>query len=431
SIAGDLTAAAALPKGAAASSTGKRQGLAMTVQRSRFSQIGGALTGSRAQIGGALDRLLVKATLTASSAAAADSGSTTPQDYLLPLLDAAPTIASIYSIYDKLNAQIYAENYTLALGRMQDIQKSLSDRLNSLGTVLTTPGELEVLDQSTGLGNSWNAWTSIYGSSSTHKEDLANGDGGSSRNSFGDVTSVERRFGRLTLGFFGACGTSSTQLNLPSSRISSDSWHLGMYMSTPLTWRLFLDLTAFYGNSDNVIRRTQLDTGAESRVKTETQEWLTQIGMGAQLAAAGSRWSIVPTARLAFAVVHQAGMSEQNVGALGVNTSARWDTTMLSKMGVEVSREGRIMKQPVRVSLLGAWVHDFSAAGRNQEVRWQGAPDISWTVSNQRRSADSLRFGSSAEFTLGERRTLRLYAEQDFAEGNRVLRGGVTFTIGF
>jgi hypothetical protein len=124
-------------------------------------------------------------------------------------------------------------------------------------------------------------------------------------------------------------------------------------------------------------------------------------------------------------------MSEQNVGALGVNTGARWDTTMLSKMGVEVSREGRIMKQPVRVSLLGAWVHDFSAAGRSQEVRWQGAPDISWTVSNKRRSADSLRVGSSVEFTLGERRTLRLYAEQDFAEGNRVLRGGATFTIGF
>jgi outer membrane autotransporter protein len=347
------------------------------------------------------------------------------------LLDASPTVAAIYSIYDKLNAQIYAENYTLALGRMQDIQKSLSDRLNSLGTVLTTPGELEVLDQSTGLGNSWNAWTSVYGSSTNHKEDLANGDGGSSRNSFGDLTSVERRFGRLTLGFFGACGTSSTQLNLPSSRISSDSWHLGMYMSTPLTWRLFLDLTAFYGSSDNIIRRTQLDTGAESRVKTETQEWLTQIGMGAQLAAAGSSWSIVPTARLAFAGVHQDGMSEQNVGALGVNTGARWDSTMLSKIGMEVSKEGRIMKQPVRVSLLGAWVHDFSAAGRNQEVRWQGAPDISWTVSNQRRSADSLRLGSSVEFTLGDRRTLRLYVEQDYAEGNRVLRGGATFTIGF
>jgi ketopantoate hydroxymethyltransferase len=64
-------------------------------------------------------------------------------------------------------------------------------------------------------------------------------------------------------------------------------------------------------------------------------------------------------------------------------------------------------------------------------MRWQGAADSPFAVSSNQRSADSLRVGSSIEFTLGDRRTLRIYAEQDFAESNRVLRGGATFTIGF
>jgi len=345
-------------------------------------------------------------------------------------MDAA---ANPTAIIDQLNPQIYAENYSLAIGRMQDIQKSLSDRLNALGTVLTTPGELEVLDQAAGLGNSWNAWTNAYGSSSSHRADLANGDGGSSRSAFGDVTAVERRFGRLTLGFFGACGTGSTQLNLPVSKITSDSWHLGMYMSTPLAWRMFLDVTAFYGEADNIIRRTQSVGGTDyaTRVTTETQEWLTQVGLGAQLARAGSPWSIVPSIRFAYAGMHQAGMTEQNAGDLGVTTDQRWNATALSRVGLEVSREGHIYKQPVRMSLLAAWVHDYAAAGRTLGMRWQGAADSPFAVSSNQRSADSLRVGSSIEFTLGDRRTLRIYAEQDFAESNRVLRGGATFTIGF
>ncbi|NBV84730.1 MAG: autotransporter outer membrane beta-barrel domain-containing protein, partial [Verrucomicrobia bacterium] len=253
------------------------------------------------------------------------------------------------------------------------------------------------------------------------------------RSAYGNVTAVERRFGRLTLGFFGACGTASSQMNLPTSSISSDSWHLGMYMSSPLAWRMFVDVTAFYGEADNIIRSTEQVGGVNysTRAKTETQEWLTQVGMGAQLAPTGSLWSIVPSIRFAYAGVHQAGMTETGAGELGIIADQRWNATALSRMGLDISKEGKLFKRPVRASLLAAWVHDFAASGRTLGVRWQGAADIPWTISSQARSADSLRLGSSVEFTLGARRTMRLYAERDFSEGNRALTGGVTFTIGF
>jgi hypothetical protein len=35
------------------------------------------------------------------------------------------------------------------------------------------------------------------------------------------------------------------------------------------------------------------------------------------------------------------------------------------------------------------------------------------------------------EIGLGERRTLRLTGEEEFQQNTQILRGGVTFTIGF
>jgi hypothetical protein len=42
-----------------------------------------------------------------------------------------------------------------------------------------------------------------------------------------------------------------------------------------------------------------------------------------------------------------------------------------------------------------------------------------------------LRVGGALELGVGDRRTLRLYGEQEFLQGKNVFRGGVNFTIGF
>jgi hypothetical protein len=98
---------------------------------------------------------------------------------------------------------------------------------------------------------------------------------------------------------------------------------------------------------------------------------------------------------------------------------------------LDVSREGRIGSVPTRLSASAAWVHDFAADPRRLGVRWLGEPGTSWTISSGRRSADSVRLGASLEIGLGERRTLRLTGEEEFQQNTQILRGGVTFTIGF
>ena len=55
--------------------------------------------------------------------------------------------------------------------------------------------------------------------------DPSQGVGRYSRNEAGDVTGIELRFGKLTLGLLGAKGGGSAQLNAPVASVSSDTWH--------------------------------------------------------------------------------------------------------------------------------------------------------------------------------------------------------------
>jgi len=361
---------------------------------------------------------------------------------VLDILDAAQTEGEVVRLLDQLNPKAFSEVYSLALSRLQDVQKTVSDRLTLLGTAMTTLGEAEVLSLATGQGSEWTGWTNAYGSWSAREAKPSLGEGGSTRSSTGNVTGLERRFGALTLGLLGALGTSSTQLNQPSSTVTSESWHLGLYLSTPVVGRVFADGGFFFGGGENVIKRTQTLPTTDSfgtpsvlslsgRTRIMNQEWLVQLGGGAQLAPTGSKWSVVPTVRVAYAGVRQEGGRESGALSMGIVSDPKWNGTVLTRTGLDISKEGRVGRVPVRATGNAAWVHDFEADPRRLGVRWQGLDSVPWMISSERRSADVLRLGVSLELGLGERRTLRLYAEQEYLQNTKVLRGGVTLTIGF
>jgi len=195
-----------------------------------------------------------------------------------------------------------------------------------------------------------------------------------------------------------------------------------------------MDVSGFYGEAENIVRRTQNIPGVgvyESRINAVTREWLLQVGMGAQLAAEGSRWSIVPSVRGAYAGMRQGGMVETGAGDLGVRTDAALRGTFITRTALEVASEWRLGRLPLRASGSAAWVHDFDARPRSMGVRWEGAQDLPWMISSQKQTSDALRMGLSFEIGLGDRRTLRLYGEQEFLQRNKVLRGGISYSIGF
>jgi autotransporter-associated beta strand protein len=400
----------------------------LVLKRVPYEKLGGA--GNRGEVGRGLDLALKSTNETFAS--------------LFYVMDDFSSQAEVQAVLAQLNPKAYAEVYSLALSRLQDVQKSVNERLTQLGTALGKHGDGTVLSLSTGTEEGWTGWTNAYGSWLAREANPGLGDGGFSQNSVGEVTGVERRMGGLTFGFIGALGTGSTQINLPSSSISSESWHLGMYASTPLAGCLFGDALVTYGEGENVIKRTQnvptldgfgnaVNQSVSGRGRMLNEEWLLQLGVGAQVAPMASRWSVVPSVRLAYAGVQQKAAREKMnaLEALGIQSDANANRTMLMRSAVEIAKEGFIARVPVRATASAAWVHDFLADPRRLGVRWQGVEGASWLISTERRSSDALRLGAALEIGISDRRTLRLYGEQEYLNNTKVLRGGLSISIGF
>ena len=94
------------------------------------------------------------------------------------------------------------------------------------------------------------------------------------------------------------------------------------------------------------------------RAFMQTEEWLLQAGLGGQLAREGSRWSLVPSARVAYTGMHFGksgveglGPLDLQSGTLGIRSNSKWNATVLSRVGMDIAREGRLLRVPVRVRL--------------------------------------------------------------------------------
>jgi hypothetical protein len=121
----------------------------------------------------------------------------------------------------------------------------------------------------------------------------------------------------------------------------------------------------------------------------------------------------------------------EGIGPLGVRSDSKWNATLLSRVGLDLAREYKLARVPVRLTASAAWVHDFNTEPRVLSVAWQGLEERRWGVGSGGTASDLLRVGGALEFGIGDRRTLRLYGEQEFLQHINVFRGGISFTIGF
>jgi outer membrane autotransporter protein len=213
-------------------------------------------------------------------------------------------------------------------------------------------------------------------------------------------------------------------------------------MSAPVRDRVFVDGLFFVGEAENTLTRTQTLPRTDAfgnptlvnlpgRTQLISQEQLAQLGLGVVATPDGCWWKMVPSLRVAYAGVRQGKARESGAGSLGVETDSKTHGTVLTRTGIDMSAEGRLGRLPIRVTSSTAWVHDFATNPRRLEVRWQGDDSVPWRLSGARQSGDLLRVGLALECGLGDRRSLRLYAEQEFLDKRRILRGGATFTVNF
>lgn len=386
----------------------------MVLQRVPYEVLGGGGVGGR--VGAVLDLNL--ATTDANLSA------------MLDALDSLQTVAEVHAILGRINPRAYAEVYSLAVSRLQDVQKTLSDRLNSLGAASLRSHGIQSLAQ--GLETQWSAWSNVYGSSGISNAQSPS-IGGSNWNTYGNVTAVERNFGSLTFGFFGAVGSASNQINSPESTITADSWHTGVYSSLPLNERLFFDSSLLYGQANNVIKRplSYLASGTGARGEAESEEWLLQLGFGAQLAPKKTDWSAVLSAGFSCGNIRMGTVNETRAGGLGVDAAGYSNSTAIGRVGFELAKDWLVHGVPVRTLANVSWTHDFESDPRSLGVHLQGSPGNEWMVTSEKRSPDALHAGVSVEVSLSERRTLKIYGEQEMKQSSSVLHGGVTFILGF
>ena len=386
----------------------------MVLQRVHYAVLDGSGVGGR--IGAVLDLNLSATDANLSS--------------LLDGLDALETVAQVQGVLGRINPRAYAETYALAVNRLQDVQRTLSIRLASLGaaSVRLHGGSSFVRDQET----QWSAWTNVYGSSGSNNAQMPFG-GGSTWNTYGNVTAVERVFGPLTFGLFGAVGSASNQLKSPESTIGAESWHTSLYSSLPLNERLFLDSSLLYGQATHVIKRPlpYLVSGTGARGETDSEEWLLNLGLGVQLAPKQTDWSAVLSAGFSCGNIRMTPVKETGAGGLGVEAAGSSNPTATGRMGFEISRDWRLRGAPVRTVASVSWTHDFEADPKSLRVHLQGSPGKEWTATSQERLPDALRAGLAVEVGLSERRALKIYGEQEVQQSRSVLQGGVTFTLGF
>ncbi|MEY5026926.1 MAG: hypothetical protein RLZZ244_2454, partial [Verrucomicrobiota bacterium] len=393
----------------------------MEIQRIAAETIGGQ--GNLREVGRGVDFLL---------------GSSRPEFVsLLTRMEAMPTEEEVRGTLLQLSPVIYAELFEMSAMRLGEIQRPVSDRLNALG-MASLPGVREesarVLAASAfGGEQGWSAWSAGFNGARELQADVAGGFGGGGVSASGNVSGVEHRFGRLTLGLFGVMQTGGLQLSGPSGSVRSESWHVGGYGTLPLGERLFADAMAVYGEDESEVKRTQWlpDGVVNSRGRSRSREWMLQLGGGMQLGPSGGLWSLVPSMRVAYLGARQAGVREEGGGAFGVSTGAATHGTLLSRTALEAARELRIGGLPIRVAGNVEWVHNFHSDPRGTRVRWQGDESRLWEISSARSRRDSVRFGVSLELVVADRKTLRIYGEHEFFRRAQGSQFGLSFAVGF
>jgi outer membrane autotransporter protein len=244
---------------------------------------------------------------------------------------------------------------------------------------------------------------------------------------------VERRFGDAVIGLLGGAGGSQTQLALQTAKVSADTWHAGAYSSTNLGSRFFLSAAALYGQAENTVRRT-VPFGPEevtTHSKMESQEWLAQVGVGAQLTADDSSWRVIPTLQVVHAEVNLESVLESGLGEMGSQTRASRNSMTFSRIGLDVAKEVKAGGLPVHLGVNAAWVRQFETDPLQMEAQVQSGGIEAWTIQSGALAGDALRLGGFLELELNERRRIRVYGEEEFLQGSRIIRGGVTFSIGF
>jgi autotransporter-associated beta strand protein len=322
----------------------------------------------------------------------------------------------------------YADLMTISRRRMLDMSANVGSRLDLLGLAGARNGGVDTM---VGTGEQgWSVWQSNAISQLTRNAELSLGFGGYTANGQSSLMGIERPLGEGRIGLLGAVGTTTSQFSNPSTRITSDSWHLGAYASLPVA-PFFADIAFIFGNVENDARRTIEFPGyaANSRAKFNSDERVLRLGGGLQVMPAQSSWELSVTEHLLYVTGAQAALTETGGDVLAARLKKASKGGLLNEVGMTVGRRWVVRGTPVAVRLQANWLHDFDNTGSIQ-ASFVGAPtSAGWfTARNAGGDRNALRVNSSVEIGLTERLSIRIGGDYERRKSSN--RASLTISLG-
>jgi hypothetical protein len=301
-------------------------------------------------------------------------------------------------------------------------QLGMISRIRTQTAASTVDARLRAIGQEEGKESGLRAWTNAYNTQ-------LRGFGPYTSSISGDVTGIEKGFGKLTLGVFGSAGTTRDNFVALSGRGRTDFWHTGVYGSANLGDGWFADANAMVGMADNMMSQRLTGTGRRTSSFTST-EWLTSIGAG-RVIETESGWRFVPNVRLIANGYNRGATKETGANLEAMKVGRTTESAVLTRMGLEASKAAKVGKIPVRFIATVDYQHDFNADSRRATSRLDGF-DNPVSSNPSRRRRDAIKVGGAIEGQLGEGKTMRIYGEQEMGGGGaKVTRFGVSFGIEF
>jgi len=406
--------------------------LYLTIQRTPFATIGS--TQNVAALGSLLDNSLTVTTggisslidildATALTSAGLSLGTSSGT------LDRAVSYASINAQLQGINPAGYAELANIGFDRLLDVQLGLVNHLRTLA--------LPAL-QSEKDGDMY-AWTSAYGGWTKRDSESSNGSAGYSSNNAGNLTGVEKRFGKLTLGLTGAVGSTSSTLGLGMGSVTTDTWHVGLYGSSPVEASgrsVVLDAAFVYGNGDTTFKRdnvsvTGVSGGGSTSAKATNSEWMLQFGAALPFRTSDESLTVTPSVHLVLAGLNQNALSEGSLNGLGALVSKNNATSTAVRSGVQVAKLLKLANKETRLTASLDWVHSFDSDRRDVDIALTGSTGGSTKFQSSKAGADAARLGLGAEMALTPRTRLRVNLDEQVQSSQSSTNGSVSIGVQF
>ncbi|MEI6871936.1 MAG: autotransporter outer membrane beta-barrel domain-containing protein, partial [Verrucomicrobiota bacterium] len=403
----------------------------VVVQRTPFATIGAnhnlaslgkLLDQSLSVSSGGISDLIDKLDTTALNAAGVSLGTSNG------ILSTARSYAAINATLQGLNPAGYAELANLGFDRLLEIQLGLVNHLRTLAGPQIEDAKAGELA----------AWTSAYGGWTRRDGEASYGSAGYSSSNFGNITGVEKRIGALTIGLAGALGSSSATLGSGMGSVSTDSWHAGVYGSTPMElagYEIFADAALAFGNGDTTFKRDVsvpgISGGASTSVKGENSEWFMQLGGAFPLRTGDNSLTVTPSMHLLLAGFTQRALSEPSMNGFGALVGNQTETSASVRTGVQFAKMMKLASRETRFSASLDWVHAFDSSRRGVDISLNGTSGGGARFESSKAGTEAARLGLGGEMVLTRWTRLRINLDEQVQANQSSSIGSISIGVQF